>query len=48
MWVVVIVSVVVAAFIAWRVFLAVRGRGPERPVDSGHPHLTDVDPHTDT
>lgn len=45
MWVAVIAAIVVASFILWRVFLAFRGRDPERPVDSGHPHLTDVDPH---
>lgn len=45
MWIAVIAAIVVVAFIAWRVFLAIRGRGPERPIDSGHPRPTDVDPH---
>ncbi|WP_166657272.1 hypothetical protein [Ilumatobacter fluminis] len=35
-----------AAFVLWRVVAAIRGRSPERAVDSGHPHLTDVDPHS--
>jgi hypothetical protein len=47
MWIAVLAGIVVVAFIAWRLFLAVRGRGPGRPVDSGHPHATDVDPHSD-
>jgi hypothetical protein len=47
MWIAAIAAAVVVAFIVWRLFLAVRGEGPERPIDSGHPHVTDVDPHSE-
>ena len=40
-----IVLLPAVAFVVWRIVVAVRGRSPERAVDSGHPHLTDVDPH---
>jgi hypothetical protein len=46
MWVIAIVAVLFLALVAWRLFvMARRDRGPSRPIDIGHPHLVDIDPH---
>lgn len=43
MEIVVVLIVLTIALVVWRAVS--RWRGSSRPVDSGHPHLTDVDPH---
>lgn len=46
MWLIIVAVVVpVLAFIVWRLSVVLRGRKPTRSIDSGHPHLSDVDPH---
>ncbi|HSM65541.1 MAG TPA: hypothetical protein VK860_04480 [Ilumatobacteraceae bacterium] len=46
MWAILIIAVLFVALVAWRLFvMSRRGPSPSRPLDSGRPHLTDVDPH---
>jgi len=45
MWIILVVVAAALAFVVWRIVVGVRRREPLRPIDSGHPHLTDVDPH---
>ena len=43
MWIVAMLIALAVALVVWRVVVTRKRRS--RPIDSGHPHLTDTDPH---
>ncbi len=45
MWIVIALIVAALALLLWRLVVIVAQHRQSRPVDSGHPHVTDVDPH---
>lgn len=45
MWIVIALIAAAVALLVWRLVVVLTQHRQSRPVDSGHPHVTDVDPH---
>jgi hypothetical protein len=45
MWIVIVLIALAVALVVWRAVVVTVQRRRSRPIDSGRPHLTDIDPH---